>query len=76
MKDLRKRRILASLTQHQLARQARVDRSKISLVETGQVILTDEEARRVLRVLSRSLRKRAGVIQRVLCTGVRAMGES
>ena len=52
MEGLRERRILAGLTQHQVARQADLDRSKISLAETGQVELTDDEQRRVLQVLS------------------------
>ncbi len=66
MKSLRERRILAGLTQHRLARRARIDRSKISLVETGQAELTDDERRRVVRVLSRSLKRRAAVIGRGL----------
>lgn len=66
MKNLQKGRILAGLTQHQLARQANIDRSKISLVENGQLSLTPQEARRVLHALSRSLRKQAAAIARVL----------
>lgn len=70
MNDLRQRRTLAGLTQHQLARHANVDRSKISLAETGQAKLTDDEQRRVLRVLSHSLERRAAIIGRVLSVGV------
>ena len=70
MKNLRQRRSLAALSQHRLARLARVDRSKISLVETGQSELTDAERVRVVRVLNRLLQRRATDIERTLCDGV------
>ena len=65
MKNLRKRRILAGLTQQRLARLTHVDRSKISLVETGQLLLTPEEDQRVLRAVNVALRKQAVLLRKI-----------
>jgi transcriptional regulator with XRE-family HTH domain len=66
MWSLREQRILSGLTQHRLARRSNVDRSKISLVETGQAELTAEERERVVRVLNDSLQRRAELIAKTL----------
>jgi transcriptional regulator with XRE-family HTH domain len=60
--ELRKLRVLAGQSQFQLAREARIDRTRISLCENGHVQLSPEEGKRVARVvLSAMQRKMAEV---------------
>ena len=58
MHEFRNLRKLAGITQHQLAKRTGVDRSKLSLVETGQLHFNADEARKVRGALLSALKKR------------------
>jgi len=62
LKELRK---CAGLTQWQLARAARVDRSRLALAEVNQVRLSEQQAARVRRVLDRAIEKRRAELNRL-----------
>jgi predicted transcriptional regulator len=49
----RKQRRLLAWTQHDLARAARISRSRIAFAETGRIRLTDVEIERIKRALAR-----------------------
>lgn len=49
--ELRKLRLIAGQTQYQLAQEAEVDRTRISLAENGHVKLTNEEAKKLTRAI-------------------------
>ena len=59
MRDLRELRMLAGLTQQRLASLALVERSRLSLIETGQLEATQREQERLLRALTSALDERA-----------------
>jgi transcriptional regulator with XRE-family HTH domain len=68
MKALKKLREVAGLTQIELGQKVHVARSKISLAESGQFALSQEEVRVICRVLARELRKRgAQLAEAVKC---------
>lgn len=62
MKDLKRLRELAALTQWQLARAAKVDRSRLALAEVGQVALSHEQQDRLREVLGRTICKRRALL--------------
>ncbi len=59
MRQLKNLRRAAGITQFELERSARVPRAKISLAESGHLVLNERETRLVYRVLVREMRKRA-----------------
>ena len=59
MRNLRKLRRVAGMTQYVLAKKARVSRSKVADVETDRAEFTDSEKRRVLTVLGAAIVKNA-----------------
>ena len=63
LRDLRE---TAGITQIKTARHARIDRSRLSLAESGDVTLTAEEEARVRSVLRRALAKRAEKVSAAL----------
>lgn len=64
MQDLRKRRRLADVSQHRLARLADINRTRLSLAENGDVVLTPQEIERLERVL------REQIVNRVEALGM------
>jgi predicted transcriptional regulator len=64
--DLREYRDLSGLTQQQLARATRVDRSVICLLEKKQLEVDDAIAARIRRVLLKAIGKRRVRIDAVL----------
>ncbi len=66
MRELRKLRRLAGLTQQRLVQLSGVDRSSISLAETGQLCLSKEQQRVVRQVLLHGIRNRAKQVAKVL----------
>ena len=66
MRELRKLRRLAGLTQQRLVQLSGVDRSSISLAETGQLCLLKNQQRVVRRVLLHGIRNRAKQAAEVL----------
>jgi transcriptional regulator with XRE-family HTH domain len=59
MDELQELRILAGLTQQRLSNLALVERSRLSLIETGQLKATQREQERLLRALTSALDERA-----------------
>lgn len=60
--ELRRLRLLAGQSQFELAREAGVDRTRISLCENGHVFVSPDEGKRLARaVLSAMQRKMAQV---------------
>ena len=57
---------LAGLTQQRLAHRSGIDRSKLSLPETGQLCLSKEQQRVVRQVLLHGIRNRAKQVAKVL----------
>ena len=57
MKNLKKLRRIAGMTQFALARKSRVSRSKIADVETERGVFTDAQRGRVLSVLTTHISK-------------------
>ena len=66
MRGLKKMRRLAQLTQQQLARRVRCDRSRISLAENFQVRLLPEEEHAIRRVLMGAIAAQSVRIERTL----------
>ena len=73
MKGLKRLRETAGLTQWELSRAAKVDRSRLALAEVGQVILSAEQEGRVRRVLAREIRKRRDLLDSVIAKSQPAM---
>ena len=63
MKELRK---LAGVTQAQLERLSGIDSSALSLAETGQIPLRDEQAEKVRSLLLKKIESRVSAANRVL----------
>jgi|HubBroStandDraft_4_1064222.scaffolds.fasta_scaffold1938857_1 predicted transcriptional regulator len=57
MRNLKKLRRIAGMTQFALARKSRVSRSKIADVETERGVFTEAQSRRVLSVLTTCISK-------------------
>ena len=66
LKNLKKLRRTAGLTQFALHRATGVARTKLSLAECGQRVLNEREIKAILRVLHRQMRKRNEQIQEAL----------
>ena len=64
--NLKRLRDLSGLTQGAVARAARVDRSRLALVEAQQARFSEAQAARVRRVLERAIRTRRGRLDAVL----------
>ena len=62
VQEVRELRLLAGLTQQRLASLALVERSRLSLIETGQLKATQCEQERLLRALTRALDERAAKV--------------
>ena len=63
MSQIKKLRELSGLTQTELSNLSRIDRSRLSLAESGQVKLSATETETVRKVLLRQMEKRASLIQ-------------
>lgn len=63
MKELRK---LAGVTQAQLERLSSIDSSALSLAETGQIPLRDEQAEKVRNLLLKKIAAQVAAANRVL----------
>lgn len=66
MKGLKKLRELAGMTQAELAHETGIDRTRLSLAESGYARLTDAETDSVRRISTRAMRKRQDEISRTL----------
>jgi len=69
MKDIKKLRRMADLTQCALARRCGVSRMRLSLAECGQIKLRPEEETAVRKVLVSSIERREVQIRVVLSRG-------
>jgi len=65
---LRKRRMVAGLTQCKLAKSARVERSRLSMYENGHLKISAQECAALRRALSCALQRRALEFQEELAT--------
>lgn len=65
-RDLKELRLMAGLTQFDVARRSGVDRSKLSLVENGHVDLLPEEASAIRKVLLERIESRAAQLKAAL----------
>lgn len=66
---LRKRRMMAGLTQCELATLARVERSRLSMYENGHLKISAQECAAVARALRCALQRRAREFQEELAIG-------
>lgn len=66
MKELRRLRELAGLTQFDVSKKSGVERSRLSTAECGHVTLTVQEQQIVRRILMRAIEDRQTKLQAVL----------
>jgi transcriptional regulator with XRE-family HTH domain len=66
MKNLKRLRELAGMTQAELAHETGIDRTRLSLAESGFTRLTATETEEVKDVAARAMRKRHAEISRAL----------
>lgn len=66
MKSLKELREASDLSQFKAANRAGLDRTRLSLAESGHVVLTAKEQDALRRVLLSALRKRVARLQNVL----------
>lgn len=66
MKDLKKLRELAGMTQAELARDAGIDRTRLCLAESGCARLSEHEVDAVRKITIDAMRKRQNEITKTL----------
>lgn len=66
MHDLKVIRRMAGFTQYRLAIRSGVSRTKLSLVECGDIELSSGEQRRIRKVLLKELQRQAAAINQAL----------
>jgi transcriptional regulator with XRE-family HTH domain len=63
--SIRRLREMSGLSQYETAREAGLDRTRLSLVENGHVRLTEDEKSRLARVLTLAIRDRLAELKSV-----------
>ena len=66
MKDLRELRHMIGFTQFRLAGRSGVNRTRLSLAESGDVGLTSQEEQKLRKILHQELRRQAAAINQAL----------
>ncbi len=66
MNDLRELRRMAGFTQYRLAVRSGVGRTKLSLAESGDIELSNEEEQKIKKVLLKELQRQAQAINEAL----------
>lgn len=66
MKDLRELRRMIGFTQFRLAGRSGVNRTRLSLAESGDVELTSQEEQKLRKVLHQELQRQAQAIDQAL----------
>ena len=66
MRELRQLRRLAGVTQHALAKSAKIDRVKICLAESGYVKFTKEEKQNITDAFLDIVQERIALLKKIL----------